>query len=191
MDTPPAVLSTPSRKAAVIVSTGRRHFSTAQAAINEFQVNTSNFSSEYGHAAGGVINSVTKSGSNRLHGQASFYDRDAVWGAMNAFTKVMQPEPAGTTTTSAGAPVMYLNGQPITYVNVPWKAPDVRLQWGFSAGGPIRHDKLFWFFAYDQHRRDFPGVARANEPETFFAAPSAQTIQTLAGRIAGSASPIV
>ncbi|HZD50787.1 MAG TPA: carboxypeptidase regulatory-like domain-containing protein [Silvibacterium sp.] len=144
--------------------TGGGGYSTAQSAIHEFQVNTSNFSAEYGHAAGAVINTVTKSGSNRLHGQASFYDRNSAWGASNAFTILTELDSQGQ------------------YVSVPYKPPDVRRQWGASAGGPIRHDKLFWFFAYDQHQRDFPGIARANEPAAFFAPPSAQTVLTLAGR---------
>jgi hypothetical protein len=158
-------------------------YATARAAIGEFQLNASNFSAESGRAASGMISGVTRSGTNNLHGEVSFYDRDAAWGAANAFTRIEQPEPAGTTTTAAGAPVLYVNGQPITYVDVPYKAPDARLQGGFSAGGPIRRDQLFWFFAFDQHWRNFPGVARANEPEIFFAAPTAQSVQTLAARI--------
>ena len=165
-------------------------YATSQLAVSEFQVNASNFSAEYGRAAGGQINSVTRSGGNRLHGQAVFYDRDAAWGSTNAFSKVLQPEPAGTTTVS-GRPVLYLDGKPVTYVATPYKAPDQRLQWGMSAGGPIRRDKLFWFLAYDQHDRDFPGVARANEPEVFFAPPTAQTLTTLGARIASSTNPIV
>lgn len=146
---------------------GGNGYSTAQAAISEFQVNTSNFSAEYGHA-GGVINAVTRSGSNRLHGGASFYDRNAAWGAANAYTTLSERNSLGQ------------------YVSVPYKPPDIRRQWDISAGGPIRHDKLFWFFAYDQHQRDFPGVARADQPSDFFAPPSAQTIETLAGRIGES-----
>lgn len=171
--------------------TGGNGYATTQMAVSEFQVNSSNFSAEYGRAAGGEINSVTRSGTNRLHGQAAFYDRDAVWGAANAYSKVLQAEPAGTTTTQTGAPVMYLNGKPITYVDVPYKAPDRRLQWGLSAGGPIRRDKLFWFLAYDQHERDFPGVARANEPQVFSAPPTEQTLETLGARIANSTHPVV
>ena len=170
---------------------GGNGYATTQLAVSEFQVNTSNFSAEYGRAAGGEINAVTHSGENRLHGQAVFYDRNAAWGAINAFSKVLQVEPAGTTTTATGVPVMYLDGKPVTYVDLPFKAPDQRLQWGGSAGGPIRRNKLFWFFAYDQHRRDFPGIARANEPEVFFAPPTEQTLETLGARIAGSTNPIV
>ncbi len=140
-------------------------YSTTQAAVREFQVNTSNFSAEYGRAAGGVVNTVTRSGGNDLHGQVFIYDRDNNWGATNPFTAL-------TSRTSTG-----------NFVTTPFKPSDVRKQWGLNAGGPIRKDKLFWFFAYDQYQRDFPGVARAGTPEKFFEAPSAQQILTLAGRI--------
>lgn len=165
-------------------------YAIARGAVSQFQVHTSNFSSEYGRAGGGAINSVTKSGSNRLHAQASFQDRDAAWGAMNAYSKIMQAEPAGTLVSAQGSNVLYLNGQPITYVEQPYSALDRRLDGAFNAGGPIRHDKLFWFFASEYYLRDHPGIARANEPETFFAAPSTQTIQTLAARLVKSTNPI-
>ncbi len=149
---------------------GGNGYSTAQSAISEFQVNVSNFSAEFGRAAGGVVNTVTRSGTNRLHGRASFYDRDAAWGASNAFTTLTEKNAQGE------------------YVSVPYKPADNRMLWSFSAGGPLRRDKLFWFFAYDQHRRDFPGVARANEPATFFAPPTAANIRTLAARLGQSPS---
>ncbi len=66
----------------------RAGYSTPKSAIEEFQVNTSNYSSEYGRSAGGVINTVTKSGTNGIHGETYFYDRDNVWGAANAFTAI-------------------------------------------------------------------------------------------------------
>lgn len=165
-------------------------YSTARSAISQFRVSTSNFSAEYGRAAGGIISSVTRSGSNTLHATASFRDRDAAWGAANAFTRIMQPLPIGTKTAPSGAPVQILNGQPIAYIGQPYLAPDRRLQFGFHAGGPIRRDKIFWFFAADYYNRNHPATARAREPEIFFAPPSSQTIQTLATRISSSTNPI-
>jgi hypothetical protein len=164
-------------------------YATPQNAISQFQVGTSNYSAAYGRAAGGVIHSITRSGGNTLHLDASFRDRDAAWGAMNAFSRVMQALPAGTTVAPNGQSVQYLNGQPIDWVDSPFQAPDRRLQMSVSAGGPIRRDKLFWFFASQFYTRSHPGVARANEPATFFAAPSTATLQTLAARIATSTNP--
>src|SRR5689334_24112976 len=59
----------------------RINYVVSQRAIREFQVNTSNYSAEYGRAAGGVTNAVTKSGTNQFHGDAFFYDRDNRLGA--------------------------------------------------------------------------------------------------------------
>ncbi len=144
-------------------------YSTTQAAVQEFQVNTSNYAAEYGRAAGGVVNTVTRSGGNQFHGQAFFYDRDNDWGATNPYTTLTQRLADGS------------------YSTTPFKPTDWRKQWGAGVGGPIRHDKLFWFFAYDQYRRNFPGTARTADatsgttPE-LFAAPSAQQLATLAAR---------
>ena len=57
---------------------GGNGFATAQSAVGAFQVSGNGFSAEYGRAAGGAINTVTKSGSNHMHGQAVFYDRGAI-----------------------------------------------------------------------------------------------------------------
>ena len=59
----------------------RASYSISQSAVQEFQVNLSNYSAEYGRAAGGVINTVTKSGGNAYHGELFFYDRDNDFGA--------------------------------------------------------------------------------------------------------------
>src|SRR4030081_3213584 len=53
----------------------RAGYSTAKASIQEFQVNTSNYSTEFGRAAGGVVNSVTKSGGNQFPGALYFNQR--------------------------------------------------------------------------------------------------------------------
>ena len=74
-------------------------YSTPQAAIQEFQVNTSDYSAAYGRAAGGVINTVTKSGTNNFHGELYLFDRDNRWGAINPFTTLSQSANGVLTTT--------------------------------------------------------------------------------------------
>ena len=138
-------------------------YTIPKAAVEEFQVNTSNYSAEYGRAAGAVINTLTKSGSNQYHGEVYFYDRDNEWGATNHFT---------TLTTNQ-------NG---TFVTNPYKPKDVRKVYGFRAGGPILKDKLFFSFTFDRYDKDYPGTAKAANPTAFFAAPSAATINTFAQR---------
>jgi hypothetical protein len=61
----------------------RISYSISQAAIREFQVNTSSYSAEYGRSAGGVVNAITKSGTNEFHGGAFYYQRNNKWGARN------------------------------------------------------------------------------------------------------------
>jgi outer membrane receptor protein involved in Fe transport len=132
----------------------REGYSTPQVAIQEFQVNTGVYSTEYGRALGGVINSVTKSGGNQMHGELYFYDRDNDWGAKNPFTKLTTFDSAtGTNTT------------------VQYKPKNWRKQAGFGVGGPIIKDKLFWFYTFDAFRQNFPGVAVASNPAAFFKAP--------------------
>lgn len=119
----------------------RINYVISQAAIREFQVNTSNYSAEYGRSAGGVVNAVTKSGTNEFHGDAFYYNRNNRNGARNplSFQTVLAP---GGGTTLIGA-----------------KPNDLRQQWGGTIGGPIVKDRLFFFFSYDQQKRNFPGIA--------------------------------
>jgi hypothetical protein len=116
--------------------------------IREFQVNTSNYSAEYGRAAGGVVNAITKSGTNSFHGDLFYYDRDNKWGARN---------PASFQTVLVG-------GVPNRIVVKP---TDKRQQFGGTIGGPIVKNKAFFFFSYDQQKRNFPGVATTSDPNFF------------------------
>jgi hypothetical protein len=130
----------------------RSSYTVTQAAVQEFQVNTSNYSAEYGRAAGGVINTVTKSGSNQFHGEVFFLDRDnRIGGATNPYTQIYNFNEATG-----------LNPQIV-------KPKDWRKQYGFGVGGALIKDKLFWFYAFDQEKRNFPGVARTSDPYDLFA----------------------
>lgn len=139
----------------------RINYSISQDAVREFSVNTSNYSAEFGRSAGGVVNTVTKSGTNEFHGSAFYYLRDNKVGARNPFS-------FQTIATPTGNQVVGL------------KPKDRRQQFGGSVGGPILKDKLFFFFSYDQQKRDFPAVS-APASLTFFN-PSATDRATLALR---------
>jgi outer membrane receptor protein involved in Fe transport len=118
----------------------RISYSVSQAAIREFQVNTSSYSAEYGRSAGGVVNAITKSGTNDFHGGAFYYQRNNRWGARNPLAVRQE----------------LING---VFTPVGYKPKDVRHQFGGTIGGPIVRDKAFFFFSYDQQKRNFPGLA--------------------------------
>ncbi len=97
--------------------------------IQEYQVASSNYSAELGQAAGGVINAVTKSGTNELHGDLFYYLRYPTLNALDPLQK------------SKG-----IYTQPIHQ----------QQQFGGSVGGPIVKDKLFYFLTYDGSRKVNP-----------------------------------
>lgn len=138
-------------------------YSTSQAFIQEYEVNTSNFSAEYGRSAGGVVNAVTRSGGSQYHGDAFWYFRSSDFGAFNPFATIVPPPPAPSTP-------------------VPVKPPDKRHQFGGTLSGPVIRDRVFFFFGADQQLRNFPGVANAASPAAFFAPLSVAELGTLAGR---------
>lgn len=146
----------------------RISYSSSEASIQEFQINTSNYSAEYGRAAGGVVNAVTKSGTNRIHGDAFWYDRNSDWGATNPFQTHL------------------VNG-----VSTPFLPEDKRHQFGGGIGGPIIKDRLFWFFSADQQLRPFPAVANSGVPNAIFAPLSASEQTTLTSRGISPSDPAV
>jgi hypothetical protein len=97
--------------------------------VQEFSVQTSNYNAEYGQNAGGVVNVITKSGTNNFHGDLFEYVRNADLNAANYFGYA-QPTPSS----------------PLLKIRDPLK----RNQFGGTIGGPIRHDKLFFFFGYQK-----------------------------------------
>ena len=134
----------------------REAYSTSGSAVREFAVNTGVYSAEYGRAAGGVITSVTKSGTNQIHGQAYFWDRESNWNAFNDYT-----------TES------FLNSGTGKYVPQHIKPEDLRKIYGFTVGGAIIKDKLFWIYTYDQHTHVFPAAAIPSNANSFYALPTA------------------
>jgi hypothetical protein len=109
-----------------IVGAVRATFS--QEAIQEFQVLTNSYSAEFGKASGGVVNIVTKSGTNELKGNAFLYFRDESLNAKDHFEKV---DVFGNAVDRE-------------------KAPFRQQQWGATLGGPIVKDKTFFFLSFEK-----------------------------------------
>src|SRR5216683_917362 len=110
----------------------------SQEGIQEFQLILSNYNAEYGRASGGVINIVSKGGTNEFHGDAFGYFRNKAFQARNAFSGQVNP------TTG--------NLDPI-------KQAYTRVQSGFTFGGPLKKDKTFYFLSYEYTQRQESGFS--------------------------------
>ena len=156
----------------------REAYSTSEDAVREFQVNAGVYQAEFGRAAGAVINSVTTSGTNKLHGEIYGYDRNSGWAA---FTPLV----TNTTAMPNGSGGYSFNAFPI-------KPKDLRKIYGLSVGGPLVKDKLFWHYVYDQHTHIFPGIGKPAVPATFFNQPDAAlpsgTCNLATGYLSGNAT---
>ena len=100
----------------------------SQEAIREFRVLTNSYSAEYGKASGGVVNIITKSGSNDFRGNTFFFLRDASLNSKGYFEQF----------DAAGRPVAQD------------KAPFARRQWGGTLGGPLRQNRTFFFTSFER-----------------------------------------
>jgi hypothetical protein len=112
----------------------------SQEGVQEFQVISSSYMPEYGRAMGGVVNIVTKSGSNEIHGNAFGFLRNGAIQAQNPFSVTASCNP---TTFECGI--------------TPVKQSYTRVQTGLTLGGPIQKDKTFFFFSYELTRREETG----------------------------------
>src|SRR5216683_368515 len=136
--------------------------------IQEFQVLTNNYNAEYGQAGGLILNATTKSGENTVHGDGHMYFRGRNFGASNPFYNlglIQTAIPQSAPPTGVGGPVRCPDsdftgiGTPAqTMVNVAGcpRAPFHRKEGGFTVGGPLKKDKLFWFTSYELSRSATP-----------------------------------
>jgi hypothetical protein len=109
----------------------------SQEAVQEFQVVTNSYAPEFGRTAGGVVNVVTKSGSNDLRGNVFGFIRHKSIQARNPFAPVINNDPSE-------------------------KAPFTRAQYGATLGGPLDRDRTFFFAAFEQRRRQESGFFTSN-----------------------------
>jgi len=118
---------------------GDSRYLVSQDSVLEFQVNASSYSAEFGRASGGVINVVTKSGSNEFHGSGYWFYRDRFLNANSTVNK--------------------LNGLP--------RSPYHFNQFGGTFGGPLARNRLFFFFNYEGVRSLWANSVVLNLPAGF------------------------
>jgi hypothetical protein len=128
-------------------------YTFSQEAVREFRVSSQNYSALYGHAAGGVVTTVSKSGTNSLHGTGFYLVRSSTLDATNPFS-IQTTYADGTVASEAVKPY------------------DLRQQFGGSVGGAAITSKLFYFYAYDQQHRNFPAISTPNDPNFFSLTPT-------------------
>lgn len=104
----------------------------SQEAVQEYQVATNSYAPEFGRAIGGVVNVVTKGGTNDLHGNVFGFIRHKSIQARNSFAPLIDNDPSK-------------------------KPPFTRAQYGFTIGGPFKQDRTFFFYAFEQRRRQESG----------------------------------
>ncbi len=114
----------------VNAASGIQRSTPPQESVQEFRVVNNSFGAEYGRAIGGIVNIVTKGGTNDYHGSAYEYFQNA---ALNSLNLLQKPEPG-------------LQSQNL---------PDAfrQNQFGGTLGGPIQKDKTFFFLNYEGKRR--------------------------------------
>jgi len=101
--------------------------------VKEFQVLTNNYNAEYGQSGNIVLNVVTKSGTNSIHGDFHSYFRGRNFGASDFFYNL------------AGHPD---------------RAPFFKHEYGFTVGGPLVKDRLFWFGSWEKVAQGAPATTR-------------------------------
>lgn len=112
-----------------ITTVGRTALGASVDEVKEFQVLTNNYNAEYGQAGGLILNVVTKSGTNSIHGEFHEYIRGTNMEGINYFTKLAGPDPV----TGRLDPPPYFKHET-----------------GFTLGGPFIKDKTFWFVSYEK-----------------------------------------
>ncbi len=128
----------------------------SQEAVQEFQINRSNYAAEFGRASGGLVNIVSKSGTNALRGNAFAFLRNQALDARNAFA--FGPNGGNT------------------------DPPFRRVQAGFTVGGPIAPSRSFFFLSYEglgQRESNFSTFLE--DPGIFDLTPTQRELVTMLG----------
>ena len=118
-----------------------------QDAVQEFSVASNSVAAEFGRFAGGVVNMATKSGTNKIHGSAYEYLRNADFNSNEWFNKQNQLFPQDGSTPVANKPLKWNQNQ-----------------YGVVAQGPIKRDKAFFLFTWEAFKLKEGQTSTANVP---------------------------
>jgi len=147
----------------------------SQDAVQEFQINRSNYTAELGGASGAAINIVSKSGSNDLHGNLFGFFRNSGMDARDPFAYTQALEP--------GDPFS------LTAQGLPVKDSLSRQQFGGNLGFPIKKDKTFLYVAFEGLRSDAQDSVPLLTTSSIFA-PTIGQQSILGGLAAEGATPV-
>jgi hypothetical protein len=140
---------------------GSVRLTVSQDAVQEFQINRSNYGAELGGASGATINIVSKSGTNFVHGSLFGFFRNDAMDARDpfAFNSALAADPtfSNFNFTSVGAPV---------------KNSLSRYQYGGTVGFPIRKDKTFLFAAFEGLLQNSQNAVPLLTKSSIFAGPN-------------------
>jgi hypothetical protein len=117
--------------------------------MEQFKVQSHIDSAEYGVVIGVVVNMLSKSGTNHFHGSVWEFIRNNDFDARNSYSDFCSTGRCapGTPSTTPAPPLHY-----------------VQNQFGAAGGGPILHDKLFFYGAYEGWRYSKPGISQTLVP---------------------------
>lgn len=126
-------------------------------AVSEFKVTTSTPSAEFGRTTGGIVNFVTKSGSNKYHGTGFLLFKNEALNANDWFRN--------------GRNVYYSSIGDTVDANNNRRVKDKKYDFGGTFGGPLAiphlydgHDRTFFFFAWEQYLQKLGGVTTSSVP---------------------------
>lgn len=151
----------------------------SQEAVQEFQINRSNYSAELGGASGAAINIVSKTGTNLVHGSIYGFFRDDALDAADPFAKSQALQP-GEQFNPAAPDVQGTN----------IKNSLSRQQFGGTLGMPIKKDKTFLFAAFEGLRQDAQNAVPILTNTNIFR-PNAGQVATINGLGAEAGNPNV
>lgn len=144
------------------VVSGRDAIGASVDEIQEFEVLTNNYNAEYGQAGGVILNAITKSGTNSIHGDGHMYFRGRNLTSASPFYNLGLFESATPRSAGGQCPDRDFSGGVLVTDSGCDRAPFHKREGGFTLGGPFIKDRLFWFGSFENTRQASPQTLTPN-----------------------------